>query len=72
MTYGDGDGQIFLDFTRSNDVIAHELAHGVTEYTSGFVYTNEPRRPEREHVRRLRLDVPPVAEEPDLLQGATG
>ena len=42
MTYGDGDGQIFLDFTRSNDVIAHELAHGVTEYTSGFVYTNEP------------------------------
>lgn len=42
MTYGDGDGQLFLDFTRSNDVIAHELAHGVTEYTSGFVYTNEP------------------------------
>ena len=42
MTYGDGDGQLFLDFTRSNDVIAHELTHGVTEYTSGFVYTNEP------------------------------
>ncbi|HEY6631148.1 MAG TPA: M4 family metallopeptidase [Rhizobiaceae bacterium] len=41
MTYGDGDGQLFLDFTRSNDVVAHELTHGVTQYTSGFVYTNE-------------------------------
>jgi Zn-dependent metalloprotease len=41
MTYGDGDGQIFLDFTRSNDVIGHELTHGVTQYTAGLVYTNE-------------------------------
>lgn len=39
MTYGDGDGQIFIDFTRSTDVIAHELTHGVTENTAGFVYT---------------------------------
>ncbi|TIS58183.1 M4 family metallopeptidase [Mesorhizobium sp.] len=41
MTYGDGDGQIFIDFTNSNDVIAHELTHGVTQYTAGLVYTNE-------------------------------
>ena len=41
MTYGDGDGQIFIDFTQSNDVVAHELTHGVTQYTAGFNYTNE-------------------------------
>lgn len=42
MTYGDGDGQIFVDFTRSNDVICHELTHGVTQYTAGLVYSDEP------------------------------
>jgi Zn-dependent metalloprotease len=42
MSYGDGDGQIFIDFTLSNDVVAHELTHGVTQYTAGFVYTGEP------------------------------
>jgi Zn-dependent metalloprotease len=41
MTYGDGDGQIFIDFTQSNDVVAHELTHGVTQYTLGLNYTNE-------------------------------
>lgn len=41
MTYGDGDGQIFTDFTQSTDVIAHELTHGVTQYTLQLVYTNQ-------------------------------
>jgi Zn-dependent metalloprotease len=41
MTYGDGDGNIFVDFTRSNDVIGHELTHGVTQFSSQFVYANE-------------------------------
>ena len=41
MTYGDGDGQIFIDFTLGNDVIAHELTHGVTQYSAGFAYANE-------------------------------
>lgn len=41
MRYGDGDGNIFIDFTNSNDVIAHELAHGLTQFTSGFAYTNQ-------------------------------
>jgi len=27
MTYGDGDGSIFLDFSNANDVIGHELTH---------------------------------------------
>jgi Zn-dependent metalloprotease len=38
MVFGDGDGKIFTDFTRSLDVIAHELTHGVTEYTAGLEY----------------------------------
>ncbi len=42
MTYGDGDGQIFVDFTKSNDVIGHELTHGVTQYTAGLEYEDEP------------------------------
>jgi len=41
MKYGDGDGNIFIDFTNSTDVIAHELAHGMTQFTSGFAYTNQ-------------------------------
>jgi Zn-dependent metalloprotease len=42
MVYGDGDGKIFVDFTGSNDVIGHELTHGVTQYTAGLTYTDEP------------------------------
>lgn len=41
MTYGDGDGTIFTDFTMSNDVIAHELTHGITQFTIGLAYTNQ-------------------------------
>jgi Zn-dependent metalloprotease len=41
MTYGDGDGNIFIDFTLSNDVIAHELTHGVTHFSANLNYTNE-------------------------------
>ena len=41
MKYGDGDGNIFIDFTNSNDVIGHELTHGVTQFTSGFAYQNQ-------------------------------
>jgi Zn-dependent metalloprotease len=41
MTYGDGDGNIFIDFTKSNDVIAHELTHGLTQFTGQYVYSNE-------------------------------
>ena len=42
MTYGDGDGQVFTDFTKADDVIGHELTHGVTQFTAGLDYTDEP------------------------------
>ena len=41
MTYGDGDGSIFLDFSNANDVIGHELTHGVTQYSLQLNYTND-------------------------------
>ncbi len=41
MTFGDGDGVIFTSFAESLDVVAHELAHGVTQFTAGLVYRNQ-------------------------------
>jgi Zn-dependent metalloprotease len=41
MLYGDGDGSIFLDFTAANDVIGHELTHGVTQYSLQLGYADE-------------------------------
>lgn len=41
MVFGDGDGLVFTDFTLSLDVIAHELTHGVTEFTANLEYHNQ-------------------------------
>jgi Zn-dependent metalloprotease len=41
MVFGDGDNIIFRDFTRSLDVIGHELTHGVTDFTSRLEYHNQ-------------------------------
>lgn len=41
MIYGDGDASLFVDFTKSNDVIGHELTHGVTQHTLGLVYSGD-------------------------------
>lgn len=41
MVFGDGDGEIFQRFTRSLDVVAHELTHGVTESEAGLVYAHQ-------------------------------
>ena len=41
MVFGDGDNIVFSDFTRSLDVIAHELTHGVTESMAGLEYHNQ-------------------------------
>jgi Zn-dependent metalloprotease len=41
MIYGDGDGSIFVDFTRGNDVIGHELTHGVTQHSLQLVYSGD-------------------------------
>ncbi|MBD2250912.1 M4 family metallopeptidase [Nostoc parmelioides] len=42
MVYGDGDGELFDRFTKSIDVIAHELTHGITQYEAGLIYYGEP------------------------------
>jgi MYXO-CTERM domain-containing protein len=41
MAYGDGDGTNFRAFSASLDVIAHELTHGVTQFTSQLQYVNQ-------------------------------
>jgi Zn-dependent metalloprotease len=41
MFFGDGDEQLFTRLTKSLDVIGHELAHGVTQYTANLVYRNQ-------------------------------
>lgn len=42
MVFGDGDGEVFLDFTNSLDVIGHELTHGVTQHTANLTYYGQP------------------------------
>ena len=42
MVYGDGDGEVFIEFWKSPDVIGHELTHGVTQFESGLIYEGEP------------------------------
>lgn len=41
MVFGDGDGVLFRSFTDAPDVIGHELAHGLTQYTAGLVYVGQ-------------------------------
>lgn len=41
MIYGDGDQAIFVDFTRGNDVIGHELTHGVTQHSLQLAYSGD-------------------------------
>ncbi len=42
MMYGDGDGVKFSPLSGDLDVVAHELTHGVTDFTSDLVYQDEP------------------------------
>jgi len=41
MVYGDGDSKIFVDFTNGNDVIGHELTHGVTQHSLQLGYSDD-------------------------------
>jgi len=41
MVYGDGDGEIFQRFTKSIDVVGHELSHGVTQYEAALEYEGQ-------------------------------
>ena len=38
MIYGDGDGRTFYKLSGANDVVAHELTHGVTQETANLEY----------------------------------
>jgi Zn-dependent metalloprotease len=42
MVFGNGDNKIFKDFTNDVDVPGHELTHGVTQYTAGLEYEDQP------------------------------
>ena len=41
LVFGDGDGVIFDRFTEPMDVMAHEFAHGVTQFTAGLAYVDQ-------------------------------
>ena len=41
VVYGDGNGTSFRELSGALDVVAHELTHGVTEFTSNLIYLNE-------------------------------
>ncbi len=43
MVYGDGGGGVFVPggLTRAIDVIAHELTHGVTQFSAGLEYRGQ-------------------------------
>ncbi|OIJ92701.1 M4 family metallopeptidase [Streptomyces colonosanans] len=41
MVFGDGDGRTLQNFTGCLDVIAHELTHGVTQYSGGLDYQGQ-------------------------------
>ncbi|AVP35577.1 M4 family metallopeptidase [Staphylococcus felis] len=42
MIYGDGDNSTYLGFSGANDIIAHELTHGITQETANLDYNNQP------------------------------
>jgi len=41
LTLGEGDGVVFSSFSKSLDVITHEIAHGLVQYICGLVYKNQ-------------------------------
>ena len=41
VCFGDGDDQTFSALSGSLDITAHEIQHGVTEFTAGLIYENQ-------------------------------
>lgn len=41
VVYGDGDGVTFAPLARALDIVAHELTHAVTQYTSDLIYEDQ-------------------------------
>jgi len=42
VSYGDGDGTYFKGFAHAIDVTAHEMSHGIVQYTAGLLYEGQP------------------------------
>jgi Zn-dependent metalloprotease len=68
-----GDGKMFDRFTKSLDVIGHELTHGVTEHEAGLQYLNQSGALNESDVfgvlvKQLKLDQ--TADQADWLIGA--
>ena len=41
IAYGEGDGMVFCDFTLAQDIVGHELTHGVTQHTCNLRYQEQ-------------------------------
>lgn len=41
LVFGEGDGEVFGNFTRSLDIMAHELGHALVSLGPGLVYAGE-------------------------------
>lgn len=41
IIYGNGDGRSFAPLSGANDIVAHELTHGVIDETADLVYANQ-------------------------------
>ena len=41
MVFGDGDGKVFNSFTSSLSIVAHELGHGLLQYTTNLTYAGQ-------------------------------
>ena len=41
IVLGEGDGQLFLEFGKSLDVLAHEMGHGVVQHTAALDYKGQ-------------------------------
>lgn len=41
IVFGDGDNQVFSNLAGALDITAHEIQHGITQFTAGLVYENQ-------------------------------
>lgn len=41
MIYGDGDGQTFVELSGADDIVAHEITHGITQETANLKYQGQ-------------------------------
>ena len=71
MVYGDGSGQLFQleSLTTALDVIGHELTHGVTQYTAGLAYHDQPGALDGVDVGRFWLTRQAICPRPECRPG---